>query len=258
MQDLQHKMAGGIPLGYWVNWIAMTGIGKSTTINEAIRKWVYESPYKVGILSLELTAAQYMIAMLSREVGHKINLIEKPEDAISFVNQPHVLKARDRLRQDEHGNERSVILDNREGSLNYVKSQIEKLIKKHNCKLIVIDPLNDLFDGATNEEQAGFIKWMKIIIKTGVTFCCICHVRKGATSMTKDGKRVNREISEDDVSGLSLITKSAGANIILNRDKYSEDDIVRNTTTVMVAKKCDGQVLLALLVNGIIVINSIQ
>jgi len=117
-----------------------------------------------------------------------------------------------------------------------VKNQIEKLIKKHNCKLIVIDPLNDLFDGATNEEQAGFIKWMKIIIKTGVTFCCICHVRKGATSTTKDGKRVNREISEDDVSGLSLITKSAGANIILNRDKYSEDDIVRNTTTVMVAK----------------------
>lgn len=236
MQDLQHKMAGGIPLGYWVNWIAMTGIGKSTTINEAIRKWVYESPYKVGILSLELTAAQYMIAMLSREVGHKINLIEKPEDAISFVNQPHVLKARDHLRQDEHGNERFVILDDREGSLNHVKSQIEKLIKKHNCKLIVIDPLNDLFDGATNEEQAGFIKWMKIIIKTGVTFCCICHVRKGATSTTKDGKRVNREISEDDVSGLSLITKSAGANIILNRDKYSEDDIVRNTTTVMVAK----------------------
>ena len=236
MQELQSKMAGGIPLGYWVNWIAMTGIGKSTTINEAIRKWVYESPYKVGILSLELTAAQYMIAMLSREVGHKINLIEKPEDAVNFVNQPHVIAAREHLKQDEHGNERFVILDDREGSLGHVKKQIEKLIKKHGCKLIVIDPLNDLFDGATNDEQAGFIKWMKTIIKTGVTFCCICHVRKGAASSTKDGKRVNREISEDDVSGLSLITKSAGANIILNRDKYADDDIVRNTTTVMVAK----------------------
>ena len=35
-------------------------------------------PYKIGILSLELTAPQYMIAMLSREVGYKINLDRKP------------------------------------------------------------------------------------------------------------------------------------------------------------------------------------
>ena len=110
------------------------------------------------------------------------------------------------------------------------------MIKKHECKLIVIDPINDLFDGSNSDEQADFIKWMKNIIKSGVTFCCVCHVRKGAVSTNKDGKRIMRELTEDDVSGLSLITKSAGANIFLNRDKYAEDDQVRNTTTVTIGK----------------------
>lgn len=236
MKQLQKMMAGGLPLGYWVNWIAMTGIGKSTTVNEAIREWVYNSPYKVGILSLELTDAQYMIAMLSREVGYKINLIEDPQAAVDFVKQPNVVEARIKLKENEVGEERFVILDDREGTLSHVKKQIEKLIKKHGCRLIVIDPINDLFDGASQEDQAAFIKWMKIIIKTGVTFSCVCHVRKGQNSTNKDGKRIVRELTEDDVSGLSLITKSAGANIFLNRDKYSEDPVVRNTTNVTMGK----------------------
>jgi hypothetical protein len=236
MRVLQNKMAGGIPLGYWINWIARTGVGKSTTVNEAIREWVYNSPYKVGILSLELTDAQYMIAMLSREVGAKINLIENPEEAVAFVQQPEVQLARTHLRENDFGEERFVILDDREGSLEHTKKQIEKLIKKHGCQLIVIDPINDLFDGVGYEEQAAFIKWMKAIVKTGVTFSCVCHVRKSNNSTDKNGKRIVRELTEDDVSGLSLITKSAGANIFLNRDKYAEDVIEQNTTKVTMGK----------------------
>ena len=236
MQELEDAMAGGIPLGYWVNWIAGTGAGKTTTVNEAIRKWIYESPYKVGIVSLELTAAQYMIAMLSREVGYKINLIKKPEDAIEFINRPHVIQARNHLKMNEYGEERFALLDDREGTLDNVRKQIERLIKKHGCRLIVIDPLNDLFDASTWEEQASFIKWMKVTLKQGITFSCVCHVRKGNVSTDKNGKRIERELTEDDVSGLSLVTKSAGANIFLNRDKYSSDPILKNCTKVTMGK----------------------
>lgn len=236
MSELEGAMAGGIPLGYWVNWIAGSGAGKTTTVNEAIRKWLYESPYKVGIVSLELTAAQYMIAMLSREVGYKINLIKEPEKALEFIRQPYVVEARNKLKMNEYGEERFALLDDREGSLDNVRKQIERLIKKHGCKLIVIDPLNDLFDSSTWDEQAAFIKWMKVTLKQGVTFSCVCHIRKGNTSTDKNGKRIERELTEDDVSGLSLVTKSAGANIFLNRNKYSEDEILKNTTKVTMGK----------------------
>lgn len=236
MCDLQKAFSGGIPLGYWVNWIAGTGAGKTTTVNEAIREWIYNSPYKVGIVSLELTAAQYMIAMLSREVGYKINLIDSPEKAVEFIKQSHVMEARNRLKMNEYGEERFALLDDREGSLDNVRKQIERLIKKHGCKLIIIDPLNDLFDASSWEEQTAFIKWMKNTLKYGITFSCVCHVRKGNVSTDKAGKRIERELTEDDVSGLSLVTKSAGANIFLNRNKYAEDPIVQNTTKVTLGK----------------------
>lgn len=236
MFELQKAMAGGIPLGYWVNWIAISGAGKTTTVNEANREWIYSSPYKVGILSLELTAAQYMIAMLSREVGYKINLIESPEAAVEFVRRPEVVEARIRLKEKDNGEERFALLDDREGSLEHVKKQIERLIKKHGCRLIVIDPINDLFDGSSYDEQAAFVKWMKATVKTGIIFSCVCHVRKGGVSTDKSGKRIVRELTEDDVSGLSLITKSAGANIFLTRDKYSDDPVIKNTTAVTMAK----------------------
>ena len=133
-----------------------------------------------------------MIAMLSREVGYKINLIKDPQEAVRFINQPHVIQARDKLRMNDIGEERFALLDDREASLENVKKQIEKLIKKHGCQLIVIDPLNDLFDASSWEEQSSFVKWMKVTLKKGITFSCVCHVRKGQASTDKNGKRVER------------------------------------------------------------------
>lgn len=230
MSDLQKKMAGGIPLGYCVNWVAETGIGKSTLINEAIRHWVYTSPYKIGILSLELTAAQYMIAMLSREVGYKINLIESPEDAVAFVNKPEVIEARRHLRETEHGEERFALLDERDGDLDEVKKQCELLVNKYGCRVIIIDPIQDLFEGVDMDQQNSFIKWMKGMLKKGVTFNNVCHVRKGNNSTDKDGKRILRELNEDSVHGISAIVKSAGANIFATRDKYEECPMRKNVT----------------------------
>jgi archaellum biogenesis ATPase FlaH len=230
MYDLQKKMAGGIPLGYIVNWIAETGIGKSTLINEAIRHWVYTSPYKIGILSLELTASQYMIAMLSREVGYKINLIEDPKEAVEFVRSPKVVEARKHLSMNEHGESRFAILDERDGDLEQVKVQCELLINKYGCKVIIIDPIQDLFEGVDMEQQNSFLKWMKTVLKKGVTFNNVCHVRKGGNSTDKDGKRILRELNEDSVHGISAIVKSSGANIFATRDKYDDCDIRKNIT----------------------------
>ncbi|AUR84748.1 hypothetical protein NVP1063O_081 [Vibrio phage 1.063.O._10N.261.45.C7] len=236
MKDLQKKMAGGIPIGYMVNWIAESGIGKSTLVNEAIRDMIFNSHYKVGILSLELTAAQYMIAMLSREVGKKINLFEDPKKAVEFVRSPEVIEARHYLSMNEYGEERFVILDEREGDLDDVKTQCELLVNKHGCKILVIDPIQDLFEGVSMDSQNSFVKWMKGMLKKGVTFIDVCHVRKGGNSTDKEGRRVLRELSEDDVHGISAIVKSAGANIFMSRNKYAENWIEKNSTFVTLGK----------------------
>lgn len=171
-----------------------------------------------------------MIAMLSREVGYKINLIEDPQEAVNFVQQPHIVEARKHLTQTEDGESRFVLLDERDGDLEAVKKQCELLVNKYNCKVIIIDPIQDLFEGVDMDKQNAFIKWMKIMLKKGVTFNNVCHVRKGNISTDKEGKRVLRELTEDSVHGISAIVKSAGCNIFATRDKYEDDEIRKNVT----------------------------
>lgn len=236
MARLQSLMAGGIPLGYMVNLGAITGGGKTTIINEMIYYWIFNCPVRLGILSLELTAGQYQMMLLSRHIGQKIALIEDPQKAVAFVQQPHIMAARKHLRENEYGEERYVLLDERSGSLEAVKAQIIKMIKKYGCQFIVIDPINDLFEGSTLEQQTDFIKFLKTVIKEGITIFNICHLTKGKTQTDKDGKRIKRQITEDDFSGVSNLVKSGGCNIAATRDKLAEDEHEKNTTEIEVLK----------------------
>jgi len=236
MRGLQNIMAGGIPLGYLVNLGAQTGGGKTTIANEMIYYWIFNSPYKVGILTLELNAGQYQTTMLSRHIGHKIQLIEDPKEAVEFVNQPWVKEKRLELREHDNGEPRYVLLDGREGSLDEVRKQIDKLIKKYECKFIVIDPINDLFEGVSLEEQTAFIKYLKSVIADGISIINICHITKGKTQIDKNGNRVVRKLTEDDFSGVSNIAKSGGCNIFATRDKLAEDPVLKNVTEVEVPK----------------------
>lgn len=236
MCELQKMMAGGIPLGYIICIIAKSGIGKTSIINEMLYYWIFHSPYKMGVLSLELNAGQYNLAMLSRHAGKKIQLMESPEEAIAFINSPEIMEKRRELIEDEYGEPRWMLLDDRDGTVDAIIKKCEVLIKKHGCKILIVDPLQDVIEAASYEDKLKFIKWQKLMVKEGVTFCNITHVRKSGSSTDKDGKRINRELSEDDVHGMSEIIKSSGANIIVDRDKYSEDPTERNTTKVVMSK----------------------
>lgn len=236
MSELQHVMAGGIPLGYWINLGAQTGGGKTTFINEMIYYWVFHSPHKVGILSLELNAGQYQTVLLSRHIGKKIQLIEDPAEAVKFVQQDWVQEKRRELRETDYGEQRYTLLDDRDGTLEGVQLQIEKLIKKYESKMIVIDPINDLFEGCTLEAQTSFVKYLKGVIKGGISVFCVCHITKGKTLLDRDGNRMMRQLTEDDFAGVSNIIKSGGCNILTSRDKLAETEAERNTTVTEVTK----------------------
>ena len=59
MHKLQEMMAGGIPLGRIVNLGSASGTGKSTIIDEIVYFMLFNSPHKVGIVTLESTVGQY-------------------------------------------------------------------------------------------------------------------------------------------------------------------------------------------------------
>ena len=225
MKKLNEMFIGGMPLGYIFNIAADTGVGKTTYVNEMIYHWVFNSPHLIGIVSMELDAGQYGEVLLSRHISRKLALMGNTEEKLEFLRSDKIKEKANELMLTAEGNDRFFLLENRDGSVEEIQATIEELVVSCGCKVIILDPLQDCLDGLSNEEQAVFMKWMKGFIKShGCTFVLINHMRKSENS------------GEMDIMGSSTIIKSAAANIILKRDKLSEDDVVRNTTTVTVAK----------------------
>jgi len=230
MQKLNELFVGGMPLGHIVNIAADTGIGKTTLVNELIYYWIFNSPHTVGIVSMELDAGQYGEVLLSRHLEKKLALIESQDEKIAYLSTDRVIEKAKELTIKEDGDSRFYLLDNRDGSIEEIQDTVEELVSACGAKVIVLDPLQDILDGLSNEEQAEFMKWAKGFIKShGITFIFINHMRK-----TPAGQ--NGADSEQNIMGSSTIIKSASANILLKRDKMAESEITRNSTEISVTK----------------------
>ena len=225
MGKLNDMFIGGMPLGYIFNIAADTGVGKTTFVNEMVYYWIFNSPHLIGIVSMELDAGQYTEVLLSRHISRKLSLMGDTGEKLKYLSSDKVKEQVNQLTLKEDGSERFYLLDNRDGTVEEIQDTIEELVVSCGCKVIICDPLQDILEGLSNEEQALFMKWAKGFIKShNVSFVLINHMRKSENS------------GEQDIMGHSSIIKSASANIILKRDKLAEDDVVRNTTTISVAK----------------------
>lgn len=235
MHKLQSMMAGGIPLGVVVNLGSASGTGKSTILDEIIYYLVFHSPHKVGVVSLESDSAQYGTKMLSRHIGRKIDLIEDVNEKLELLNSDYVAEKSKELFFKEDGSHRWMLVDERDGSLNDLKDTIMKLVLESDCLVVCIDPLQDILDGLTIEEQAVFMKWQKGMVKShGVTFININHIRKSQGGGTANS--TGAEIYEEDFQGSSAIFKSAACNLLFTRNKEAECEVERNTTKMKMTK----------------------
>lgn len=235
MFKLQSLMAGGIPLGVMVTMGSSSGSGKSTIVDEMTYHWYFNSPHKIGVVTLEADSAQYGINILSRHLNRKINLIDSIAEKKEFLEDPEVVEASNKLFKDDEGNDRFYIVEDRDGDLDSIKELISNLIISCDCRVIVLDPISDILEGCTNEEQQSFYKWMKGMLKSHlVTFINIAHVRKNS-----GGQKANStgaDLHEEDFFGSSSLFKSSACNLLFMRDKEAEDEIVRNTTRMKASK----------------------
>lgn len=233
--ELQKEMAGGIPLGYIVNFAASSGAGKTSIVNELMYFWIYNSPYKIGVISTELEAGQYSEVILSRHLGKKLALFEDVDSKMEYLSRPDVIEKATDLFQTPDGEGRWMLVDDRDGGFASIKNTTEEMVSSCGCKIIMIDVLSDFLTGMSNEQQGEVMKWQKGMIKShGITFINVNHTRKKGTSDVQGSQ--GGFITEEDQIGSSEIYKSAGANILFMRDKYAEDAIERNTTKVSMPK----------------------
>lgn len=230
LHKLEEKLRGGFPIGYIINIMAASGAGKSTYIDAMILHWIMNTEYKVGVVSLEASEGEYGVNIGSAFIESKINLgITVEERLASITNNEEALQT---LFTDENGNDRFYIVD---PDIDTMKQKIEYLIVALGCKIIVIDPIQDIFDAMPDDQQAAFMKWEKDLVKREqVTIVNISHSRK-AQSGQKAGSK-GADLSEEDMMGHSSIYKSGGINLIVSRNKEDEDEFERNVSRLKVTK----------------------
>lgn len=229
------EMLNSVELGTIGVIAAGSGAAKTTVANELIYYWLFNSPYKIGVVSLELTCGQYAQAMLSRHIENKIANIKDPSDKLKFLETDHVKTKAEELFKTPDGQDRFVVIDERDGSIEVLQQKIEEMVISCDVKVIILDPISDLLDGLPLAEQANLMKWQKSLIKNyNVTFINIAHIRKGSNN--KESASTGAFVPEEAVIGASQQVKSASWVVMLQRDKYSEDDVVRNTTHIVLTK----------------------
>ena len=180
-------------------------------------------------------SAQYGINILSRHLNKKINLMGTIGEKKRFLEEPEVVEASKQLFQNEDGSDRFYIVEDRDGDLESIKELISNLIISCDCRVIVLDPISDILEGCTNEEQQSFYKWMKGMLKSHlVTFINIAHVRK--SSGGQKANSTGADLHEEDFFGSSSLFKSSACNLLFMRDKESDDEIMRNTTRMKASK----------------------
>lgn len=235
MHKVQKMMAGGIPLGRIVNLGSASGTGKSTIVDECVFYWVYNSPHRIGVVSLESDVDEYGIKILSRKMGVKIDLIEDPQEKYNLLCKPETEAEMQDLMFRPDGSHRWHLMDERDGGLDDLKEKVMNLIVACECKVIILDPLQDVMDGMSNEEQAVFMRWQKGLTKSHkVTFININHVRKSGQGSKQNS--AGAELFEEDFQGSSSIFKSGACNLLFMRNKEAENEVEQNVTRMKMTK----------------------
>ena len=219
-----------------LNLIGNTSVGKSSHVNGMCYHWFMTSPQKPIVASLEATAGQYALDIISIHLGENVRHGRTGEEVLEYLNTPEIQDRLKDLWENEYGEERFKIIDERDGDIKSLEKQLEESFYRDGCQLFVIDVLTDILRNLSIEEQSNHMSWQKNMVKKGATIVNVLHTTK--PKRDKEGRMI--PITEYCAYGSSTFVQSAAINILIDRDKMVDDDIEKNTTRVRMPKCREG------------------
>lgn len=235
MKVAQEMMGGGIGQGRIVNIVAATSVGKTSHVRRMVHHWLFNSPLLPTIVSVEETAAQYNLDLIQLHLKKNFTFNKTSEEILEFMQTEEFIKAEKELSLKEDGTPRFMIIDEISGAIENIEKQMEQLFKKYGSRLFIMDVLSDLLRGSNQDKAEDHMNFQKRMVKEGCTIVNVHHTIKPPRG--ENGKP--RRITEYDALGTGAFVQSGHINIILNRDKVEEDNIIKNTTEVELSK-CRG------------------
>jgi len=237
MHRIEEAFRGGIrQSGAIVNVIGDTSIGKTSFVDSLLSHWLKEDKYTPTMVSIERVTAKVLIDLVSTEIKKNLSYMKDGHAAADILTTPETRKIIDSLMYNEYGENKLYIYDDRDADLDLMKARLERCHAMYGSKIFIIDPLTDVTRSLDKETQDKFWMWEKMKAKEGWIFINVLHTRKPPPD--KSGKV--RPVGEYDAYGTSSGVQSGCYNLVINRDKTSEDVLVKNTLMVSVPKARDG------------------
>ena len=234
-EDLQEMFNGGIALGEITTIAAASSVGKTTITNEFLYHFIFNSPYKFGIISLESDIGELTENLLSIHLNRKFANMDD-ERKLEFYNSEECENAHRELTTLPDGTDRYYILDHQGATVDKeLEGKIEYLVKGLECKGVVLDPLTLALSGAGNDGMDLFMSnLLRFVKREKIAHINVVHVRKNSNGTKANS--TGADIHEEDIKGSGSIFQVSMNNILLMRDKENEDPTIRNTTKVVVSK----------------------
>lgn len=234
-EDLQKMLNGGFALGEITTVAAASSSGKTTVVNEFLYNFVMNSPYKVGVISLESDVGELTENLMSVHLGKKLANMED-EEKLEYYETKEALDAYNELTSKPDGSDRYYILDHQGAVVDEsLMEKIEYLVKVLECKVIVLDPLTLALSGKNNDGMDIFMsELLRFVKREKIHHINVVHVRKNSTGAKANS--TGADLHEEDIKGSGSIFQVSMNNILLMRDKENPDPVIRNTTKVVMSK----------------------
>jgi len=199
-EDLQKMLNGGIALSEITTIAGASGLGKSSVTYEFIYHWIFNSEYKVGVISLENDLGELTENLMSIHLNRKLAIMPD-ETKLEFYKSEEVRSAHNELTTLPDGSDRFIILDHQGDMIDGdLQNKIEYLVKVNNCKIIILDPMTLALSGRGLDSTDQFMSWLVAFVKREqVAHINVVHVRK-AQGGQKAGS-AGGTIHEEDAKG---------------------------------------------------------
>lgn len=223
--DMSVMFNGGIALGEITTIAAASSVGKTTVTNEWLYHFIFNSDYRVGVISLESDVGELTENLVSLHINKKLANLPDEEKLRLYESEEFIKKHTELTTID--GNDRYIILDH-QGAVTDGKlmDKIEYLVKGLGCKIIILDPLTLAMSGSANEGMDLFMsELLRFVKREKIAHINVVHVRKN-----QQGSKANSEgasISEEDIKGcLDLHTEVLTPNGWIKISEYEEGSTI--------------------------------
>ena len=178
----------------------------------------------MGVFFLENTKKEIGLGLCALHMNQPISPWDIPEDLTALQCAHDQLSNDDRITIFDPEDERTV---------ENIMNKITYFVKAHDTKYIIFDHITMLSYQSEDDNERRFLDKLCADLKSLTTSLDICLVV--VTHVNDDGK----------TRGSRALVQLCDAIISLDRDKLSEDPIVKNTTNVIVEENRWGECGLA-------------